>query len=353
LELRESLVADFPSVPEYRSDLVDSFGNLGCLLNLRGRSAEAERPLRKAIELQEVLVGRSPGVPKYRSKLGAALSNLGDVQRDRGELAAALESFRRAVDHQRAALLTNPNDPMFRTYLRNHVGGLVEVFKKQGDHGAAAQAIEEYARVSPQPKEDFLKAADCFVVLRRMAEADTRLPPAERRAKAEYYADRAKALVQQGAQAARDDPKALNGLAWFLATCPDTKLRDPSRAVDLASRAVRSDVADGAAWNTLGVAEYRDGDWRKAIEALSRSMELTSGGSAGDWLFLAMAHWQLGDKATARSRYDRAVRWMEERKSQDDELRRFRDEAAALLGMTDHSTPATRKEKDSKQTSKP
>ena len=25
-------------------------------------------------------------------------------------------------------------------------------------------------------------------------------------------------------------------------------------------------------------------------------MELTNGGESGDWFFLAMAHWQLGDK---------------------------------------------------------
>jgi serine/threonine protein kinase/Tfp pilus assembly protein PilF len=353
LELRESLVADFPNVPEYRSDLVDSYGNLGALLGLQRRSAEAEQALRKAIELQEVLVGRSPGVPKYRSQLGASLNNLGEIQAEQGKLGVALESYKRAIANQRAALQANPDDPMFRTYLRNHLGGMVEVLKKQGDHGAAAEATEQYLRVSPEAEADFVKVAETFVVLRRMAEADTRLPPAERHAKAEHYADRATVMVHQGAQAARDDPKALSRLAWFLATCPDPKFRDPSRAVALARRAVRSDDADGAIWNALGVAEYRNTDWRKATEALSKSMELTSGGSAGDWLFLAMAHWQQGDKATARSWYNKAAHWMEERQSQDDELRRFRDEAAALLGVTDFSTSTGKKEGAPKQTSKP
>ena len=66
-----------------------------------------------------------------------------------------------------------------------------------------------------------------------------------------------------------------------------------------------------------------------------------------------VARWQQGDKATARSWYDKAVRWMEERKSQDDELRRFRDEAAALLGVTDLSTSTAKKEGAPKKTSKP
>ncbi len=50
-----------------------------------------------------------------------------------------------------------------------------------------------------------------------------------------------------------------------------------------------------------------------------------------DWLFLAMAHWQLGDKGAARKWYDQAVQWMEKFAPRNDEILRFRAEAAALL----------------------
>ncbi len=60
-------------------------------------------------------------------------------------------------------------------------------------------------------------------------------------------------------------------------------------------------------------------------------MELRKRGEAGDWYFLAMAQWRLGQKEQARKWYDQAVRWMEKNKPQDKELRRFRDEAAELL----------------------
>jgi hypothetical protein len=53
-----------------------------------------------------------------------------------------------------------------------------------------------------------------------------------------------------------------------------------------------------------------------------------------------MAHWRLGEKEKARRWYDRAVRWMEKHKDPSqgnnewpEELRRFRAEAAELLGM--------------------
>jgi len=48
-----------------------------------------------------------------------------------------------------------------------------------------------------------------------------------------------------------------------------------------------------------------------------------------------MAHWRLGEKGKARAWYDRAVRWMDEKQPADEELRRFRAEAAGLLGVKD------------------
>jgi uncharacterized protein HemY len=109
----------------------------------------------------------------------------------------------------------------------------------------------------------------------------------------------------------------------------------------------------GAIWNTLGVAEYRAGAWHKAIDALSRSVELTSGGSPADWLFLAMAQWQKGDKDQARQWYGKAVNGMENNKSQDEELRRFRSEAASLLGVTEQPQSTGKKEENTPRRSKP
>ncbi len=70
-------------------------------------------------------------------------------------------------------------------------------------------------------------------------------------------------------------------------------------------------------------------------------MELSSGGSSIDWFFLAMAHWQLGQKDEARTWFDKSIRSMDKNQPQNDlnqrqieDLRRFRAEAAGLLGIT-------------------
>ena len=60
---------------------------------------------------------------------------------------------------------------------------------------------------------------------------------------------------------------------------------------------------------------------------------MRDGGDAIDWFFLAMAHERLGHKDEARTWYDRAAAWMDKNQPKNEELRRFRTEAAELLGI--------------------
>jgi serine/threonine protein kinase/tetratricopeptide (TPR) repeat protein len=130
-----------------------------------------------------------------------------------------------------------------------------------------------------------------------------------------------------------------NRLAWILATCSEGKLRVPKEAVARASKAVQLAPGVGTYWITLGAAQYRAGEWKAAIGALEKSMELRKGGDSLDWFFLAMAHWQLGEKEKARTWYDRAVQWMDKNQPNDEELRRFRAEAADLLKIEGGTKP--------------
>jgi tetratricopeptide (TPR) repeat protein len=153
--------------------------------------------------------------------------------------------------------------------------------------------------------------------------------------------DRARIIYAKAVAIQPEAAEAYNDLAWLLATCPDARLRDPTRAVEQASKAVERAPDASENQKTLGVARYRAGNWRGAIEALSKSEQLAPGKNFGsNALFLAMAHWQLGHRDDASQWYDRAVRWMRENNSdKDDELRRFRAEAAELLQIKD-KTPS-------------
>jgi len=126
---------------------------------------------------------------------------------------------------------------------------------------------------------------------------------------------------------------AENNLAWLLATCPMTELRDPQAAVAHARRAVELGPQEGNYWNTLGVAHYRAGEWDEAKTALHRSIELRDEGDSFDWFFLALVHLKQGRKEQARDWYDKAVRWYQQHLPYNRELYRFQVEAAHELGL--------------------
>jgi tetratricopeptide (TPR) repeat protein len=108
-----------------------------------------------------------------------------------------------------------------------------------------------------------------------------------------------------------------NQLAWLLATCPDPKSRDPKRAVELCEKAVLLAPKDGFIRNLV---------------TLAKSNELLDGKELSfNAFFLAMAHQKLGNQAEARRWNDKAVQWMDKNKPEDEELLRFRAEAAELI----------------------
>jgi tetratricopeptide (TPR) repeat protein len=121
-------------------------------------------------------------------------------------------------------------------------------------------------------------------------------------------------------------------LAWHLANS-EPGVREEDTALVLALKAVEVAPNDANFRNTLGVCHYRLRNWNAAIAALEKAMELSGGGDGGDWLFLAMAHWQLGHKEEARRWYAKAVEWLDEGSRQAQDFRRFQPEAAELLGI--------------------
>jgi serine/threonine protein kinase/Tfp pilus assembly protein PilF len=143
--------------------------------------------------------------------------------------------------------------------------------------------------------------------------------------------DEAIAEYQKAIEQDPDYAEGYNGLAWLFATDENPKVRDLRRAVVHAVKAVELAPRNAAVRNTLGIAQYRAKEWEAAIETLQKAEELAPGSYlAYNAVFLAMAHWQLGDKELARKEYEQAIEWME-KKPKNDELRRFRAEAEELL----------------------
>jgi eukaryotic-like serine/threonine-protein kinase len=129
-----------------------------------------------------------------------------------------------------------------------------------------------------------------------------------------------------------ENPLILNNLAWLLVSSPDSAIRDPKRAQELATKAIALDPNSSVFLNTLGVVQYRSGQWREAIASLQRSEEADPDRYfAYNGFFIAMAHHQLGESEMAREWYRKSIQWMDAGHAGDQELARFRKEAAGLL----------------------
>ncbi len=111
---------------------------------------------------------------------------------------------------------------------------------------------------------------------------------------------RAAIVRYQRAVAARSESAgAWNNLAWAYLTAPEP-LRDPAQGLAMAEKAVRLDSGNAAYRNTLGVAYYRAGRYREAIDLLRSNIEAEEDRSlVFDLCFLAMSYQQLGETPRA------------------------------------------------------
>ncbi len=125
---------------------------------------------------------------------------------------------------------------------------------------------------------------------------------------------------------------AHNQVARALVSVPEDSWFDPKRGREEATKAVKLDPNNSTFWSTLGVAAYRVRDWKTARDSFKRSIDI-AGGSTLDWFFLAMTHWQEGNRAEARKCYSLALAALKNGPKDDPELCRFHTEASTLMGL--------------------
>jgi tetratricopeptide (TPR) repeat protein len=277
----------------------------------------------KALKLNEetLAIRRARFGPDDPATLGT-MNNLAGLYRNLGRHDDALKLGEETVARSKEKL-----GPRNRTTLAS-MDTLASIHHSRGEYDEAAKLFESALMLMKEvlgPDHGvtlscMMGLADSYAALGRYSE--------ELKVREETVALR---QVRLGPGHA-DTLDSLNRLAGLLAVCPDAKIRDPKRAVELAQKSVGLAPQSEWSWHVLGWARYRTGDWQNCITALEKSIALRKdGGDAFPWFFLAMAYWQSGDKAAARKWYDRAVGWMEKNSPNDKYLRCFRVEADQLI----------------------
>jgi serine/threonine-protein kinase len=261
---------------------VDALIGIGATLIAKNRHSDAEALYRDALRL-------SPDNASLLEGLGTALQELGRVDE-------AIEVCRRAI-------LIAPDD--FAPHYR-----LGAVLALKGRYAEALAERQEAVRLTPDDSTALYGLGQGFRDTGRFVEAEGAFR---------------KALENQP-----DDSFSLNSLAWELLTAPDRRRR-PEEALELARRAVAQAPAVATNYNTLGLAEYRNGHWDRAIAALKKSIELNHGTDPTDDFFLAMTHWRRGEKDEAERSFARGVEGARKGAPGLWEWRKLWAEAAELL----------------------
>ncbi|MBI4600887.1 MAG: tetratricopeptide repeat protein [Planctomycetes bacterium] len=337
------LAEEAPSDPGHYVELADCQDRLGDLLVSAGHPADADEPYRKAVSVREKLAAEAPGDARRSESLAFSLAELAGVLAATGRTEEAEGLLRRTSELFSRLVAEAPAAPQHRENLALSWGRLGKLLAQTGRAGEAEMSLRQALKL-----EERLAAEAPLEARYRQHVADTHSNLAGLLQRTGRFAEvidayrKSLAIEEELAGASPEDPRrwlslasARNSLAWALAACPEPALRAPVQAVELARKAIGLTPEVAGIWNTLGVALYRSGDWKEAAAALEKSMELSGGGDPNDWLFLAMAHWQVGRKDEARKWFSKAVVALEKAGEVDEEMRRFRAEAEGVLGLKD------------------
>ena len=300
------------SQPEYAL----THNNLGNVLLEQGKENEAITEYREAIRLQ-------PELSAAHSNLGNALCKQGKLEESIAEsreairlqpdfvaahsnLAWALEvqgKLEEAIAETREAIRLQPE-------LAVEHCNLSLVLQKQGKIDEAFANAIEAVRLDPKNAKFHINLGVVLMVLKKEDEGITEFREAVRLKPNEPLALKNLAL-------------ALTNKSWQLSTDTDPTKRDPHKAVELAREAVELNPQSANNLNNLGVALYRADQWQESVDTLEKADSMIAGGDREHRMFLAMAHWQLGNREIARQRYAEGA----------GSQTRFRDEAEQLMEL--------------------
>jgi serine/threonine protein kinase len=312
LALRKAkLGPDHPDTFMSMSSLAHGYSSLG-------RHAEALKLNEETLALRKAKLG-----PDHPNTL-RSMNNLAMSYFALGRYAEALKLHGETLARYKAKLGLDHPDTL------NSMWGLAMSYFALGQHANSLKLYEETlaqykVKLGPDHPSTLgimVHLANNYAILGRHAEA------------LKLFEE---ALALRKAKLGPDHPamrRSMNALARFLATASDLKFRDPPRAVELASKAAELSPTNPDFRDTLGGARYRTGDWKGAIADLEKAISLRNPdhpSNAFGGFFLAMAHWQLGQKDEARTWFEKSVQWMNRGLQDNIELKRFCAEAADLL----------------------
>ncbi len=228
---------DFEGAVGYDKTRWRAFHNRGVSHALAGRHSKAIADFSRTIELN----------PTYAN----AYFNRGEVKYDLGDVASSVRDYDRAIH-------LAPDDSAARNS-RGHAHYQLGKVKR------ATADFTEAIRLDPRNSAAYTNRGELFADL--------------------GYYQRARKDFQK---AIESDPRlgaAHLGMAWLMATCPDSRFRNPKNALIAARLAVELDgEATHQHLDTLAAAYASGGDFESAREVLAQAIDEAPQGASGQYL---------------------------------------------------------------------
>jgi len=291
-------IAQFQRAIEIKPDYAEAHYNLAIVLDRQGKPGEAIDHYQKALEINPDFVAAHNNLgmvllnqgrleeasEQYHLALdkdptfAEAHSNLGFLLAKEGRTAEAIAEYRKAIE-------LNPK----RAEFYNNLGNLLAT------SGRNAEAIEQFRKaleVEQKNAKVRLNLANVLTSQGQWDEAIEQYQQALNQMPDSIHAHYQLGILLQGrgrfAEAVAQfqrilalDPRhvpAQNNLAWLLATCPDAKLRNGTNAVELAQQAERlSGGRSPEILDTLAAAYAEAGQFDRAVETAKRALNIFAG----------------------------------------------------------------------------
>jgi tRNA A-37 threonylcarbamoyl transferase component Bud32 len=338
---------------------------VGRIYELQGRYGDAEKKYREALALARATAAKEPRVKRAGENL--YLKHLADVLAIQGKHneadsinALLLESALAEV-----RLMEEKLDPSNHKLIEAKLG--VAILYERGGHDHEAEYLRREALDSMQGLRGWeLQAkgaaldglADLYERQGRYGEAETvrlealsllvelggiglgGVSPRYEIERLEHLYEmwgRPERLVPMAEQSARDmlalgggDPMSLNAVAWMIARERSLGAASYAMALETAEKANELSPDNWAYLNTMGVAQYRNGLYGRAVDTLGRS-ERMAADDPYNVAFISMALFKVGREEEARAELERLEELMKAPlNTENGELQAFLAEARDL-----------------------
>jgi tetratricopeptide (TPR) repeat protein len=257
----DEAIQNFRRALELRPEQSKDHNNLGKALLQQGRFTEAMEEFQAALSI-------SPNDPVTENNIGAAYLQKGDVD-------SALDHLRKAVkDGPRNgdAYINFGNALLKKRDFDNAIAAYSATLELPYDHAETHYSIANALRQKGENDDAILHYQLAIQLRPDYVDAHNNLANALRQQ------GRIEEAIQEYEAALKYRPQfqlAQNNLAWILATAADSRLRNGSKAVELAEKAVlATNGSDPILLHTLAAAYAENGEFEKAVAAARDSLAI-------------------------------------------------------------------------------